>query len=84
MTKAAPIPPTIATGFPISSVSIAASSIFMSIDKNNSIWIFMHLYHQKQNICKYINFIKLSVLNCNIKELEHLEVELYPFLFIIH
>ena len=33
MTKTAPIPPTIATGFAISSVSIATSSIVISIDK---------------------------------------------------
>jgi len=44
----------------------------------------MHLYYQKQNICKYINFIKICVLNCNIKELERLKVALYPFVFIIH
>ena len=33
MTKAAPIPPAIATDFDISSSSIAVSSIFISIDK---------------------------------------------------
>ena len=27
------------------------------------------LLHE-QNICKYINFINISVLNCNIKELD--------------
>jgi hypothetical protein len=56
----------------------------MSLDKYNSIWIFMHLYYQKKNICKYINFINISVLSCNIKELERLEVALYRILFIIH